>query len=271
MWGIETVIETDPVSVSALEFDVLWEHLQLGAMPLVVKVPSPGRTFEERADLEQQAWADLESRGLGRPVAVDPDIEHIMRLLARPDREVDGRAFVDHSTRLIVATVGEAAAVAVLTDGTLTLRRTAAGSLSSLAATVVGLLPGRDAGPGQSVSLRSEDFEAAAKAAAGTRDGFRAGLLARGVRADDAEALAKMINDVRGTGNFGAAARDRLGRRQRADRVVSFFDTDDGRYVQVRRGSPDGSMWTTISPADTRKLGQHVEQLLAEVVRAAED
>lgn len=259
--------EREPVSVSALEFDVLWEHLRLGEMPLVVRVPSPGRTFEERARLEEQAWADLEARGLGRPVQVDPEIEHLFRLLARPDQEVDGRGYVDGGIRLIAASVGEDAVVAVLSDGHLTLRRASASDLPSAA---VGILPGRPAGPGQSVTLRSEDFEAAANSAGGSQAGFHAALLARGVRADDADALAQMIKDVRGTGNFGAAARDRLGRRQRAGRVVSFFDTDDGRYVQVRRESPDGNLWTTISPADSRRLVQQVEQLLAEIVRTVQ-
>jgi hypothetical protein len=261
--GTET--EREPISVSALEFDVLWEHLQLGAMPLVVKVPSPGKTFEERAVIEEQVWADLEARGLGRPVGVHPEIEQVCRLLARPDREVDGRTYVERGVRMVAASVGGDAAVAVLSEGQLTLGRASA---SNLAAAAVGLLPNRPAGPGQSVTLRSEDFEAAANNAGGSPQGFRDALAGRGVR--DAAALAEMIKDVRGTGNFGAAARDRLGRRQRAERVVSFFDTDNGRYVQIRRESPDGNLWTTISPADSRKLIAHVEQLLAEVVRAVE-
>ncbi len=264
--GLEA--EPEPISISTLEFDVLWEHLQLGSMPLVVKVPSPGKTYEERATLEEQAWSGLEGRGLGRPVAVNPEIEHLLRLLARPDREVDARAYVDRSVRLIVAAVGDDAALAMLSDDQLTLQRSSAASLASAA---VGLLPARPAGPGQSVSLRSEDFEAAANGAGGTQTGFHSALLSRGVRTDDADALTKMISDVQGTGNFGAAARDRLGRRQRADRVVSFFDTEAGRYVQIRRTSADGNLWTTISPADSRKLVQHVEQMLAEITRAVEE
>jgi hypothetical protein len=263
--GIET--EREPISVSALEFDVLWEHLRLGDMPLVVKVPSPGKTLEERARLEEQAWADLEARGLGRPVGVHPEIKHVCRLLARPDREIDCRTYVERGIRLMAASVGGDAAVAVLSEGQLSLRRASASSLASAA---VGLLPSRPAGPGQSVTLRSEDFEAAANNAGGSQQGFRDALAGRGVRGGDAAALAEMIKDVRGTGNFGAAARDRLGRRQRAERVVSFFDTDDGRYMQIRRESPDGNLWTTISPADSRKLAAHVEQLLAEIVQAVE-
>jgi ESX secretion-associated protein EspG len=266
--GTEPEIDHEPISLSALEFDVLWEHLQLGSMPLVVKVPSPGRTFEERATLEEKAWADLEGRGLGRQVAVHPEIEYLLGLLARPDREVDGRAYVDGSVRLLAAATGGAAVLAVLAGDGLTLRRVSAESLASAA---VGLLADRPAGPGQSVTLRSEDFEAAANEAGGTQQGFHGALLGRGVREDDANALATMISDVLGTGNFGAAARDRLGRRQRAERVVSFFDTEDGRYVQIRRRSQDGHLWTTISPADSRRIIQHVDQMLGEVSRSVED
>jgi hypothetical protein len=40
--------------------------------------------------------------------------------------------------------------------------------------------------------------------------------------------------------------------------------------VQIRRQAGDGTMWTTISPADSRRLTQQVDELLGEVVSAAE-
>lgn len=253
--------ESEPISLSALEFDVLWEHLAPGAMPLIVKVPSPGRTHEERAAIEDRAWAGLEARGLGRRVDVHPEIEHLFSLIARPDREVDGRLWIGRGARLLACAADGHGALAVLTEAGLTLSRASA---EGLATTAVGVLPAARPGRGRSVTLRTEDFEGAAKAADGTRKGFEAALAARGVRVDDAEVLAEMIGDVTHTGNFGAAARDRLGRRRRGERVVAFFDTADGRYVQIRRPSPGGALWTTISPADQRNLVHHVEQLLAE-------
>jgi hypothetical protein len=257
--------ETTPITLSALEFDVLWEHLRLGSLPLVVKVPSPGKTHEERADLEARAWAGLEARGLGRPVEVDPDIEELLGVLAKPEREVDARAYVGRNVRVLAAAAGDTAAVAELSDGSVTLRRASA---TGLPAAALAVLPALAAGPGRSVTLRTADFEEAATAG-GSREGFGNALLAGGLRGDDAEALAEMIKDVAHTGNFGAAARDRLGRRRRADRVVSFFDTEDGRYVQIRRPSDDGTLWTTISPADLRRLTHHVTELLDETTAEA--
>ncbi|HYQ70157.1 ESX secretion-associated protein EspG [Actinophytocola sp.] len=259
--------EAPPITLSALEFDVLWEHLRLGAMPLVVKVPSPGKTHEERAQLAARVWADLEARGLGRPVEVDPDIEELLGVLAKPQHEVDARVYVGQNVRLLAASVGETAVVAELTDGTVTLRRAPEAGLPSAALSV---LPAAPAGPGRSVTLRTTEFERAALDAGRTREAFGAALQETGLRADDAEALVEMVKDVLHTGNFGVAARDRLGRRRRGERVVSFFDTEDGRYVQIRRPSDDGTMWTTISPADLRKLTHHVTELLDEVVAEAE-
>jgi hypothetical protein len=258
--------DAPPITLTALEFDVLWEHLRLGAMPLVVKVPSPGKTDEERARLEARAWADLDARGLGRPVEVDPDIEEILGVLAKPLREVDMRAYVGRNVRVLAAAADAVGVVAELSGDTVTLRRASAAGLPSAA---LAVLPSLAAGPGRSVTLRTADFEHAARSAGRTREGFGAALLGTGMRADDAEVLAEMIGDVAHTGNFGAAARDRLGRRRRADRVVSFFDTEDGRYVQIRRPADDGTLWTTISPADVRKLTHHVTELLDEVVAEA--
>jgi hypothetical protein len=247
--------------LSALEFDVLWERLSPGTMPLVIKVPSPGKTYEERARIEDGVWAELTARGLGDRNDPDPTVAAFLDVLARPEREVDGRLWTGANVRLVAAAAEDRGVLAVLTGETVTLRQISALGLASAA---VGRLPSAAPGPGRSVTLPTADFETAAKSGDGTQRGFEAALLARGVRADDASALADMIGDVAHTGNFGAAARDRLGRRVRGARVVSFFDTHHGRYVQVRRAGVDGGLWTTISPADHRKLTHHVEQLLTE-------
>jgi hypothetical protein len=254
--------EAPPITLSALEFDVLWEHLRLGDMPLAIKVPSPGKTHEERARLEARAWFDLEARGLGRPVEVNPDIQELLGVLAKPDREVDIRAFVGRDMRVLAAAAGAVAVVAELSGDTVTLRPASESGLPSAA---LATLPANQAGPGRSVTLPTADFEQAARSAGHTREAFGAALLEVGLRPDDAEVLAEMIKDVAHTGNFGAAVRDRLGRRRRAVRVVSFFDTEEGRYVQTRRPADDGTLWTTISPADLRKLTHHVTELLDEI------
>ncbi len=247
----------EPVTITALEFDVLWEHHALDAMPLVLRVPSPGRTDAERAKFVRHAWDSLERRGLGRPVAPDPRLARLLSLLRRPDREIDGRMWIGHQLRMFAAATGDEGVLATLSGTQLTLREAEASGLPRFALSV---LPSVPAGPGQSITLRTADFEAAAQEATDQKT-LEAALRSRGVRDRDAEQLANMIGDVVCQGQFGTATRDKWGRRVRADRVISFFDTHNGRYLQVRRDSEGAEAWTTISPADNRRMLQHLTVL----------
>jgi hypothetical protein len=263
--GADPVIGA-PVTLSTLEFDVLWEHLGLGEMPLVLTVPSPGRTRGERAVLVDRAWRSLADRGLGRPAGADPEVERLLRLLARPGREIDGRLWIRlRSLRLLIGGSGADAVFATLADDQVSVRPAAA---SGLAREALSVLPPGPAGPGESVTLPSADLEAAAADSA-TPEEFERQLLARGVRAQDAVALRTMVTKARRQGQFGASARDRWGRRVRAQRVISFFDNPKGRYLQLRRTAPSGEAWSTISPADHRLLLGQLDDLLTEVVTEA--
>ena len=53
-----------PLLLPATEFDVVWRALDLGDPPLVLTVPSPGRTRAERAAVEARVWSALRERGL---------------------------------------------------------------------------------------------------------------------------------------------------------------------------------------------------------------
>ena len=60
----------DPVAsrvLSGVEFDVVWESLGLGPTPVVLNLPSPGRTHTERRHIVAGALSDLRCRGLAGP------------------------------------------------------------------------------------------------------------------------------------------------------------------------------------------------------------
>ncbi|PRY32707.1 ESX secretion-associated protein EspG [Umezawaea tangerina] len=258
--------EREPISLSAEEFDVLWEHLNLGPMPLVIKVPSPGKTSRERRDLETRVWHALEARGLGRPVGLHPELDGLLRMFVRPEREVDARVWVGRSVRVLAVANGDWGAMATLSENRITLQRVAG---SGLPTAVLGALPQHPAGSGHSVTMPSADLEAAVKGSDGSEKGLENSLRARGVRDEDATTLVKMFTGLVHTGNFGAAARDKYGKRCRPDRVVAFFDTEDGRYLQQRRASGGTEPWSTFTPTDLRRLTFQLDELLAEAVRDA--
>lgn len=259
----ETDLSAPRFSLSLLEFDVLIEHLGLDPIPLALKVPSPGRTHTERAELVESAWSSLTTRDLGHPTRPDPDLEALLRLLVHPDREIDGRLWFGHSIRVLAAASNEQAVLAVKERDTLTLRPAASTGLPREAASV---LPPQPAGPGRSVSIRGSDLDAAGAEAGGNVEELQHALHQHDVRADDAEELQRMVGEVGPRGQFGAAARDRWHRRVRAGHVVGFFDGSHGRYVQLRRDSGSGDPWSTIAPVDERRLVRHIEELLGEVI-----
>ncbi|HEX9335502.1 MAG TPA: ESX secretion-associated protein EspG, partial [Pseudonocardiaceae bacterium] len=129
-------------------------------------------------------------------------------------------------------------------------------------------LPQVPAGPGESITVRATDLDAAATSATDA-DGFEAALCRRGLPPRDASTLRRMFGNVRRQGQFGASARTRRGHRRRAPHVVGFFDTDAGRYLQLRRTTADGDAWSTISPADTRMLTAQLTDLLADITASA--
>jgi hypothetical protein len=252
---------TKPIHLSALEFDVLIEHLRLDAMPLALKVPSPGRTFTERRQLAAQAWQAMESRGLGRAVGVDNRLERMLQLLANAEYEIDGRFGVSRAVRLVVAAVGEDAVFALLTKEGLSLAEV---PVTGLTREAVGVLPVVPAGPGGSVTLRAKDLDAAA-GVADTPAAFEVALKRQGVRPPDAALLRVMVSNIKRQGQFGVAARDRWGHRRRGDYVIGFFDTSGGRYLQLRRPGAAGELWSTVSPSDNRLLIASLSDLLDQV------
>lgn len=251
-------VDQRPISLSPLEFDVLWEHCEFGPLPMVIKVPSPGKTRAERTELAAVAWTGLGARGLGDGQHPHPELRAMLGMLAEPASEVDARIWLGYRVRALAAARDGRATLAVLRGGEITLR---AISPAALARAVVDLLPTAPAGPGHSVTVPSASLGTAAKSAGASVDRLDAELRALGVRADDATALARMVRDAGHRGQFGAAYRDRWGRRVRAGRVIGFFDTSRGRYLQVRSEADNGDAWSTVAPTDARRLTQQIDTL----------
>src|SRR3981189_2829157 len=77
--------------LTAVEFDVLWEWLGLGATPVVLRLDSPGRTHSERRGNVASGWQGLRQRGLADLSGPDPEVVRLMHLLAVPTHQVELR------------------------------------------------------------------------------------------------------------------------------------------------------------------------------------
>ncbi|MFL6121696.1 ESX secretion-associated protein EspG [Actinophytocola sp.] len=254
-------------TLSWLEYDILWEHLELGRRPPVLDVNAHGRTVGERDVLRAAAWKSMAGRGLGTPGAVEPDLRSCLRVLARPEWEVDGRLHLSADgprTSVLVGSSGTRGAVGVLDAGHLTVWLTAA---TGLARAMVARLPAHPAGTGVSITLPAETLDACAARAGSDPDALRRALVSAGLGKDEARKVVAVTSQVVRFGHIGAAHTPRHGERLRADHVVSFYDNPRGRYLFTRRPSGD-AVWVTLSPGGPSAVTRQVEELLDGLVRA---
>ncbi|MFI9006918.1 ESX secretion-associated protein EspG [Actinosynnema sp. NPDC053489] len=114
-------------SLSATAFRTAWEHLDLGAMPIVLHVPDG-----------PAPWSHLTAQGLARGGELDPWLGAALKLIANPPRSADLRLGIGRTAvRALAASTGSGSVLAVLTRDLLTVREVEL----DLATALVGLLP----------------------------------------------------------------------------------------------------------------------------------
>ncbi|GAA4427888.1 ESX secretion-associated protein EspG [Actinokineospora soli] len=253
---------SDTLVLSALEFDVLWEAERLPAKHVALKVPSPGMTHSERATLVEQAFDGLAARGLAKGGRAIPELADRLALLAYPQVSVDAWVWTDREiTGLAVASGGEAMLGAV-DMGEVWLIPARPTALADAAVSIAGSAP---AGPGRSVSLPTDLLHDADARCGGDAQKLVTVLSERDITFSEAQALASMVTGMAARGQFGAERVQRDQRRTRANRVVAFHDTVDGRYLYLARAAGDGRMWSTITPADNTRIIAAIRELVDEV------
>jgi hypothetical protein len=243
--------------LTAVEFDVLWEWLGLGATPVVLRLDSPGRTHTERRAIITSGWHGLRRRGLADLNGPDPEIVRLMHLLAVPTHQVELRMRRGRDLRVAAAARPGACALAVRQDATVSLS-----SVPGPVSATLDTLPAALAGPGRAVTVPSEDLDAAtADSASGA---IAETLFGRGAAADDAELVQDMLLGTTGRGQLSVLAADQWGVLHRLGRIIGVLDTRCGRYLMQRETAADGVEWTTLAPTDLPRLRHRMEGLLAE-------
>jgi ESX secretion-associated protein EspG len=251
------------VVLSRLEFDVLWEREELPRRHVAIEVESPGATHTERRALVAETMGALDQRGLAKRDRAVPELADWLNLLAHPQVCVDTWVWTaDRTIRSLTAASGSQAVLAVVDGPEVWLIPVRDSAVAEAAVSVAGDTP---PGAGYSVNLETSVLLDADQEAGSDPREFALALGRAGVATDDADVIANMTTDMQVRGQFGATRRQRDQRMRRADRVVCFHDTPYGRYLYLARANNDGRQWTTITPADNRRLVTCVEELLDEV------
>jgi len=247
------------ILLSTVEYEVLWSHLELGRMPYPLAVPSTGFWPEDRAEVVNAAWDGLADRGLADASGPDEEVVHLLRLIARPRFTVDAVGHVGEPLRALAALDGDAAGVAVLTGAGLSL---ASLRPNALASTVVGLLPYAEPGPGQAFTFPHATLRSAIEHEEDDPlfDGDEHDALVRaGLGNQDARLLAELADNRVYGGQFGVTVWNWLrGSRSRVPTLVTWLDTDAGRYLVVREKD-----WVSVSPASAELIAARLDRVLA--------
>jgi hypothetical protein len=254
--------DSGSVVLSTLEFDVLWEAERLPDRHVALDVPSPGETHTERAALVRQAFEELEQRGLAKNNRAVPELADWLALLAFPQTSIDSWVWTDHQISSLAVTGSGTGLLAVVEPNEVWLIPARDTAIADAAVSIAGVVP---AGRGFSVSVATELLQAADARAHGSTGELAGALKESGVPASDANTLAAMLSGMGTRGQFGAERRQRDQQIRRADRVVAFHDTPDGRYGYLARRNRSGQSWSTITPADNTMLAQWVRELLDDV------
>lgn len=231
--------------LSTSELDVVWRAGELGPLPLIIDVPSPGMTHTERAAVERRVWTNLVERGLaddhGR---VHWRLADRLETIARRRRSLQVHVVGQDSVRAILAVRDRRHVLGVLADRF----RLAAVPGTGAASTLLALLPDVPAGQGHSVSVDTTVLTAAVRNPASTFDVLRR----HGLGTDDARTLITMTSGCLRTIQIVAETREAEGRTTRS-LLVSAHDTPAGRYRAIRTVTAAGDH-LTVTPATTSSL-----------------
>jgi hypothetical protein len=247
--------------LTPVEVDFLWESAGLGELPYPLRVRSHGETVDERSMLRRRTLEGLTARGLadgrGRP---EPHVEDYFGVLAAPELSLDAVQLIAPEAEPLLAIAGVLGGQGVLAVQDTRGLHLQPCPADGLASAIVSLLPGAPRGSEKSITVPLDQLVGAHGADFMQRRGNgdeRAGA------DDDRKALARLYAQprLRG-GQIAANARTRMGGRTRTP-VLSWFDTETGRYfTQATRGR-DGREWITIAPADAATLRHRLGEMLS--------
>jgi hypothetical protein len=247
---------------SLLEFDVVWSVLGLGPLPFPFAASSSAVRAQPLDDVRSAVFAQLADQGIALGSRLRPEWADLLSVLARPERSVDAVGRTDRPLTAIAAAAADVAVLALLDGDSVVLGPIRAGSLVE---SVVALLPGLPAGPGRPVVLPVAAAHRFLADAGPLDPDDRAWLdddplAAAGLPVADVGLLLRVAEGRLRGGQFGVNVLDpATGRLRRGIPVVSWLDTEDGRYLMTNDGTT-----LVVAPADAARIAVRLHEVLDE-------
>lgn len=248
--------------LSAAQWDMLTETLQLERYPAPIQVQSHGRTADERVRIRAEVGEQLRRLGLLRAGRVDADLEAALRLLHRPTSWLDSVWLTDSAAvqpvRVLAARGGAMGVCAMQRPDQPGATVLDIIPVAGMAAAVVSRLPAHPPGPLPAATLAlapSPDRRA--------RGGGGVLVSASPVRTSSERqraAVSAILDQPHArAGQIAANVRD-SGLVRRSD-VLRWCDNPDGRYQIIVTGRPHESRALTVAPCDGHGLAGAIQRL----------
>jgi hypothetical protein len=245
-------------SLSLAALDILLEQLKLGRAPTPFEVPHIGTTFEQRAQVREAVFRDLESRGLLSRGRLDQDAELALHTVAKAPIAITAVAQLDGGKQLFAraASNGQYAVVAKQDQNSMIFTEVRP---TAIVPGIVDLLPVTPAAAGQSVTVAKPAPKPPKHRLdeATSYDPFAKVATPRSTAPAQLRMVERIFQKPKlRIGQFSALVQ---GRRLTP---TAWFDTDEGRYFVTSRNAEDGQSWLTYAPADNARIAHHLfEQL----------
>jgi hypothetical protein len=219
---------------------------------------------EDGRDLVDEAVAELDRTWLTRGDRVSAEFEAVLRLLATPAREVRGWIGLHDRMQVTVvaATDGELAVTVVIDDDTVYLDPI---QPRTLIEAVIALLPDHPQDRSHSLSVPRDVYErATTNRAAGGR--YLVDVAPSARLYQDVDAMKGLLTGPRlGGGRFYVATLDRMGRRRRSEKPLTYLDLRSGRVSCREHSNAGGEPWLTVAPASSLSLANDLNAMFTQL------
>jgi hypothetical protein len=245
-------------SLSLAALDILLEQLGFGRAPQPFEVPHLGITFDERAQIRNAVFRDLESRGLFSRGRLDPDAELALRTFVAGPVAIMAVAQLDGGQQLFAraASTGQYAVVVKQDRNSMIFQDCRP---TALIPGIVDLLPRTPAAAGPSVTVAKPAAPAGRhRSQDDAYDPFANVAKPRSTAPAQLRMVERIFQKPKlRVGQFTVVVPGRDGKPSRLT-PTAWFDTDEGRYFATSRKAEDGQSWLTYAPADNARIAHHL-------------
>ncbi|AZG48440.1 ESX secretion-associated protein EspG [Gordonia insulae] len=279
MWSVTA----EPATVLGVpELLRLGELVGVQTWPVVLDL---WRTHDDADELNAvAAAADREIHGRGLMEGGEPSawVAAALRVLSAPERQLEIRIVSDadadadgdgdgdgaagdgrrapETVRICLARNGHDHVIARREGGQIGLRHLDVAAESELGAIVAREFPPADGATFGGFSAPADELAARLATCVSSNDVADA-LHALGATSSDAVALAAGLTSAHARSEIVAVSWTG-GTSTQSSGALAIFDTDRGRIVASPSKSPDGRVWTTLSPGSGHRIGQAVGLLI---------